>query len=60
MMMRGGLGIILLIAAALVVGIMIVEWLAGCGEPTYFASGVWETNECLFIPYETASGNWKS
>ena len=50
---------ILLIASALVVGIMIIEWLAGCGEATHFADGTWVTNECLFIPYETTSGNWK-
>lgn len=59
MTMRGGFGIILLVATALVVGIMIVEWLAGCGEPTYFADGTWTTNECLFVPHKITSGNWR-
>ena len=59
MIMRGGFGIILLVATALVVGIMIVEWLVGCGEPTYFADGTWTTNECLFVPYQITSGNWR-
>lgn len=35
-----------------------VEWLAGCGEITYFPDHTWRTNECVFMVTEQRSGTW--
>ncbi len=38
--------------------IAILEFARGCGETTYYADRTWETNDCIFIPYEPVSGTW--
>ena len=38
--------------------VCVFEFMVGCGERTYYPDGTWETNECLFIPYEPVSGRW--
>jgi len=50
------------VIAVLVVGMLltliILETLSGCGQRTYFQNRTWVTGECLFIPYTTTSGKW--
>ncbi len=40
-------------------GVVVLEWLVGCGEVTYFADGTWRTNECLFQERPITTGTWK-
>ncbi len=42
----------------LFMGVIVVEWLVGCGEKIYYADGTWVTGECVFVPYETTTGEW--
>jgi hypothetical protein len=51
---RGVLACVL--AATLMV--VVVEWLAGCGEVTNYADGTWRTNECVFMESPQISGRW--
>ena len=44
---------------SLTITIVLVEFLAQCGEKTYYEDGTWETNECVFIPYTTTTGTWR-
>ena len=39
--------------------VILLEWLVGCGEVTYFADGTWKTNECLFQDRPITTGTWK-
>ena len=52
-----GYGTCILLAYA-VFTVAIVEFMVGCGERTYYPNGTWETNECVFIPYEPVKGEW--
>lgn len=49
--------IAILLAATLFAGVLL-EWVAGCGEITYYPDGTWQTNECLFIDNEIKTGTW--
>jgi hypothetical protein len=40
-------------------GVVLLEWIAGCGEVTYFADGTWKSNECLFQDRPITTGTWK-
>ena len=39
--------------------VVLLEWLVGCGEVTYFADGTWKSNECLFQDRPITTGTWK-
>ena len=40
-------------------GVMIVETIAGCGEVEYnMHNGTWQTLPCVFIPYTPVEGTW--
>lgn len=41
---------LLTVAFAVFTSIMLIEWLAGCGESYIDANGVRHINECVFIP----------
>ena len=53
------LGIIICGAIGTLFAMVLLEWLAGCGEVTYFADGTWITNECLFQDNKISQGTWK-
>lgn len=52
-----GVGIAITVGYLMVM-LVLIEFMAGCGERTYHADGTWETNECVFIPYEPVRGTW--
>ena len=41
---------LLTIAFATLMAVLVIEWLAGCGESYVDANGVRHLNECVFIP----------
>jgi hypothetical protein len=42
----------LIVAALSALGaLLLIEWMAGCGESYVDANGVRHYNECVFIPY---------
>jgi len=47
-----------MLAVALLIMVVMLEWVVGCGEVTYLPDGTWHTNECLFIPHEQKTGTW--
>ena len=47
-----------MLAVALLITVVMLEWIVGCGEVTYLPDGTWHTNECLFIPHEQKTGTW--
>jgi len=53
------LGMVVMGGIILLITIIVMEWLIGCGEKTYYPNGTWITGECLFIPYEVTYGYWK-
>ena len=57
--MKSMFGVLMFVTVAFLFTVLLTEWMLGCGEPTYYANGAWVTGECLFIPYEISSGNWK-
>ncbi len=52
------LGLLSFIVFSAMVFLMVLEFVVGCGETTYYANGTYTTNECLFIPYTPTSGRW--
>ena len=40
----------LVVIVGIAIGVLMLEWLAGCGESYVDARGVHHQNECLFIP----------
>ena len=53
------LGVILCGAIGTLLAMVLLEWIVGCGEVTYFADGTWNTNECLFQDNKISKGTWK-
>lgn len=53
------LGTVVMGGIILLITIIVMEWLVGCGEKTYHRNGTWITGECLFVPYEVTHGYWK-
>lgn len=47
-----------ILATALLITVVLLEWIVGCGEVTYLPDSTWHTNECLFIPHEQKTGTW--
>ena len=47
-----------MLATALLITVVLLEWVVGCGEVTYLPDNTWYTNECLFIPHEQKTGTW--
>ena len=41
---------LLTIAFATLMAVLVIEWMAGCGESYVDANGVRHQNECVFIP----------
>ena len=35
-----------------------IEFMAGCGEVTYYGDGTWETNKCVFLDNDIERGTW--
>mgnify|MGYP003673654416 FL=1 len=50
--------VITLLVVGMLLTLIILETLSGCGQRTYFQDRTWVTGECLFIPYTTTSGKW--
>ena len=47
-----------IVLVSLVFGLAFINLMIGCGQIVYYQDGTWETLDCLFIPYETAQGEW--
>lgn len=41
-----------------VIAAVVIEFMAGCGEVTYYGDGTWETNKCVFSDNEIERGTW--
>ena len=52
------LGIAMFLLAILMT-VVILELIVGCGEVTYLADGTWKSNECLFQTTDILTGTWK-
>jgi hypothetical protein len=39
-------------------GLLLLEWMVGCGEVTYLSDRTWQSNDCLFLPSEIIYGIW--
>lgn len=41
--------------------VVLVEWVAGCGEVFYYPDGTWKTGQCVFMDalHPVKSGTWK-
>jgi hypothetical protein len=50
--------VITVLVVGMLLTLIILETLSGCGQRTYFQNRTWVTGECLFIPYTTTSGKW--
>ena len=50
-----------LMAAAVILILMIVvlEWMAGCGERIHHKDGTWRSGECIILPHEPSTGRWR-
>jgi hypothetical protein len=46
---RGVLSVTVATAIGLLVAVLLLEWMAGCGETYTDSKGVQHVNECLFI-----------
>ena len=46
------------IGCGVMLGVILIEWMAGCGEVTYYADRTWVSNECVFQNNEIARGTW--
>ena len=46
------------IGCAILFSVIFIEWMAGCGEVTYFADRTWVTNECVFQDNTIQRGTW--
>ena len=44
---------------AILMAVVVLELLVGCGEVTYLADGTWKSNECLFQTTNILTGTWK-
>ena len=49
------LGVVFTVAFALLMAIVAIEWLAGCGESWVQADGTRVVGECVFIPQTLTS-----
>ena len=47
-----------IVLVSLVFGLAFINLMIVCGQIVYYQDGTWETLDCLFIPYETAQGEW--
>ena len=49
---------LLLVCAGVAIGFILIEWVSGCGEVTYFPDRTWKSNECAFLSSEISYGKW--
>jgi hypothetical protein len=49
---------IIIVASGILISIVGMELMVGCGQVTYFQDRTWESNECLFIANEIHHGRW--
>lgn len=47
-----------LIALGLLLSVVLLETVSGCGQAIYNADRTWSTGECVFVPYTPAVGKW--
>lgn len=61
MIARGALITAGLATMGLLFPVMIIEWLAGCGEVFYYGDGTWQTGQCVFMDslHPVREGVWK-
>jgi hypothetical protein len=52
------LNVLAVVLSAGFISVAMIEWLAGCGEVTYYANHTWETNQCVFQDNEIKRGTW--
>jgi hypothetical protein len=47
-----------LVALGLLLSVVILETMSGCGQTIYNADGTWATGQCILVPYTPAAGKW--
>jgi hypothetical protein len=47
-----------LIALGLLLSVVLLEAVSGCGQAIYNADGTWATGQCVFVPYTPTVGKW--
>ena len=47
-----------LIALGLLLSVVLLEAVSGCGQAIYNADGTWVTGQCVFVPYTPTGGKW--
>ena len=47
-----------LVALGLLLSVVILETISGCGQAIYNADGTWATGQCILVPYTPAAGKW--
>ena len=47
-----------LIALGLLLSVVLLEAVSGCGQAIYNADGTWATGQCVFVPYTPTGGKW--
>ena len=53
------LGCVAFASVGVLVSVLLVEVIAGCGEVEYnMHNNTWQTLPCVFVPYTTVSGTW--
>jgi hypothetical protein len=49
---------IIIVASGILISIVGMELMVGCGQVTYSQDRTWESNKCLFISNEIHHGRW--
>ena len=48
----------ILLAVGLLLFLLLIEFMVGCGEKKYHKDRTWETNACVFLPHKVKAGTW--
>ena len=49
--LRGAASVAMAFVIAAFLALIVIEWMAGCGETYIDSKGVRHANECIFLPY---------
>lgn len=50
---------LVMVLGAGILALGLINFMMGCGEPTYYSDGTYETERCFLIGYEPVKGVWK-
>jgi len=51
-------GVVLVATLGLVLGVVLVEFMSGCGEVTHYSDRTWVSNDCVFQDTQIQRGKW--